>query len=552
MLGKTVGSYTITKELGEGGMGAVYLAEHSLMGKQAAVKVLLPQYCAVQEVVDRFFNEAKSASMIKHPGIVDIYDFGTQDNGSAFIVMELLEGEPLSDLLEREPRLASARVALLGQQMARALQAAHDLGIVHRDLKPDNIFLEPDSAAVGGERPKILDFGIAKLGGDLSDSSVKTRTGAIMGTPIFMSPEQCTGAGHVDNRSDVYSLGCILYCMVCGKPPFVKEGAGALIAAHITEVPQALSALEAQVDSDLEAIIMSTLAKSPEQRPQSMDALANALGSITWRSAGPGSPGPGRATPRADTAELFGNEAEASASSRFAKTQASPTPGSSIQGGVSSMASAQPAGGPASSSTTLSGSNGMHEYEEIPRRRQLRSWFAGGLAVVAIGIAALIIARGDKSEHTARRRNIEPASETVARPAPPAATPPNATSIKLKLVSIPPAEVYALDNRLLGETPYTHSRTPAEGEVVFLLRAEGFHDLRVTMPADRDDAQSFTLKAVPPKPVAVPSPEPQKPRRSVRRSDRSSQPAAGSAEPKKPPPNVKTPETEPVGMGGRL
>jgi serine/threonine-protein kinase len=177
-------------------MGAVFLAEHTTLGKKAAVKVLLPEYSVSTDIVNRFFNEARSATMIRHAGIVDIYDFGKHNNGSAFIVMELLDGESLADRLRREKRLDEALVIDVTRQVAAALAAAHAKGIVHRDLKPDNVFLVPDATIPCGLRAKVLDFGIAKLAGD--HGGMKTQTGAVMGTPAYMAPEQCRGAGNVD------------------------------------------------------------------------------------------------------------------------------------------------------------------------------------------------------------------------------------------------------------------------------------------------------------------------------------------------------------------
>ena len=479
VIGKTVGSYTIVRELGEGGMGAVYLAEHKLMGKQAAVKVLLPQYCAVQEVVERFFNEAKAASMIKHPGIVDIYDFGTQEDGSAFIVMELLEGEALSDKLKRDRRLPNPEVALLGQQMAKALEAAHALGIVHRDLKPDNVFLEPDSAAKGGVRPKILDFGIAKLNDDLSDSMVKTRTGAIMGTPIFMSPEQCSGAGVIDGRADVYSLGCILHLMVCARPPFVKKGAGALIAAHLTEQAAPLSSFEASVDPKLEAIIMSTLAKSPDERPQSMGALANALGTLTGETTMGGTP-----VARANTQELFGEPTPVPpVDERTAKTTLSTS--------VSSTSNID-----AAAAAALEG-------QRAPSKGIPKIAYVAGVAVAAAAAAVLVVGGGGDAKSPAEAKPLAAAPPPVSQPvvpepqAEPVVTPPKPGDeiIKLELHSEPEgATVYRrADGVKLGITPYTDEFAKGRGELELLLKRDRYEQLVVSVPLQANFAESVTL-----------------------------------------------------------
>src|SRR5215510_6594604 len=184
-------------------MGAVFLAEHTLIGRRAAIKVLLPALSQQREIVDRFFNEARATTSIPDPGIVQVFDFGFNVDGSAYIVMEFLEGEPLDKRLTRLGLLAASDALRITRQVSGSLGAAHARGIVHRDLKPDNIFMVRDPEAPGGERPKILDFGIAKLGGD-NPSRMRTQTGALMGTPVYMSPEQCRGAGLVDHRSDIY------------------------------------------------------------------------------------------------------------------------------------------------------------------------------------------------------------------------------------------------------------------------------------------------------------------------------------------------------------
>jgi serine/threonine protein kinase len=243
MIGQRIGNYQITKLLAEGGMGAVYLAEHPAIGRRVAVKVLLPEVASDAEMVRRFFNEARAAHAIRHPGIVEILDFGTLPDGASYIVMELLEGESLGARLQRVGRLAPENAVDFAAQAAAALGAAHAQGIVHRDLKPDNLFLVADERVPGHELVKVLDFGIAKLSrGPNGAGSFKTRTGVLMGTPVYMSPEQCLGTKEVDHRSDIYSLGIILFQMLAGAPPFMSEGHGELIHMQISAPPRRLIA----------------------------------------------------------------------------------------------------------------------------------------------------------------------------------------------------------------------------------------------------------------------------------------------------------------------
>ncbi|HSN27724.1 MAG TPA: serine/threonine-protein kinase [Kofleriaceae bacterium] len=276
MLGTVLGGYRITGELSAGGMGQVYKADHEVLPRHAAVKLLRPELTANTEIVQRFFNEAKAATAIRHPGIVEVFDFGYTDHGRAFLVMEFLEGEPLSRRIDRGP-LRETDAAQLARGIASALVAAHGKGIVHRDLKPDNIFLVPDPDVPLRERPKLLDFGIAKLGDHMPKELRHTVTGALIGTPRYMAPEQARAAAAIDGRADLYSLGCILYEMLVGKPPFQAEGAGELIALHMFEVPKPPSARGVQVAPALEAIAMRLLEKEPADRYANAEALIAAL-----------------------------------------------------------------------------------------------------------------------------------------------------------------------------------------------------------------------------------------------------------------------------------
>jgi serine/threonine protein kinase len=278
----TAGNYRILSKIADGGMGTVYRGEHSLIGRRVAIKVLLPEFTANQEIVHRFFNEAKATSAIQHPGIVEIFDFGYLDTGAAYIVMELLDGVTLARRIKERGMMGEGEAAALLRAVCNALAAAHDKGIVHRDLKPDNIFLVPDLESATGERPKLLDFGIAKLT-DLGGAGGATKTGAVMGTPTYMSPEQCRGSGDVDQRADLYSLGCIYYQLLVGRPPFANHGAGEVIGQHLFVEPKPPTQFRADIAPDTEALIMRLLQKDPALRPQSARELAAELQALAHR-----------------------------------------------------------------------------------------------------------------------------------------------------------------------------------------------------------------------------------------------------------------------------
>ena len=216
MVGKKINNYELRELVGDGAMGVVYLAEHPVLRRRVAVKLLKRQYLESPSLVTRFVNEARAAAAIHHPNVIEVIDVGMVDDDVPYIMMEFLDGEPLSRRLTRE-RLGVGKAVDIAIQAARAVAASHALEIVHRDLKPENLFLVPDPMSPGGERVKVLDFGIAKLRPDWSGSDgAKTRTGVIFGTPAYMSPEQCRGLNdEVDGATDIYALGCILFEMLC-------------------------------------------------------------------------------------------------------------------------------------------------------------------------------------------------------------------------------------------------------------------------------------------------------------------------------------------------
>jgi eukaryotic-like serine/threonine-protein kinase len=279
VIGTTAGNYRILDKISDGGMGTVYRAEHVMIGQRVAIKVLQPELTHNREIVARFFNEAKATSAIRHPGIVVVLDFGYLESGLAYIVMELLEGMTLARRIKMRGAMPEGEAAAMLRGVCSGLAAAHDKGIIHRDLKPDNLFLVEDPDVPGGERIKILDFGIAKLT-DIGSAHAATKTGAVMGTPTYMSPEQCRGSGDVDVRADIYSLGCIFYQLLTGKPPFAMEGAGEVIGMHLYVQPEPPSRHQLGISPDTEALVLAMLAKDPNLRPQTARALAQALATI--------------------------------------------------------------------------------------------------------------------------------------------------------------------------------------------------------------------------------------------------------------------------------
>ncbi|MGB8297542.1 MAG: serine/threonine-protein kinase, partial [Polyangia bacterium] len=274
-VGQTIGNYTITAKLGEGGMGVVYLAEHPVIGRKVAMKAIHPELSRNPEVVSRFVTEAKAVNQIGNEHIVDIHDFGTTPDGDFYFIMEFLQGEALSDRIKREAPLDPARALDIAAQVADALAASHAHGIIHRDLKPENIFLIHKGNT--NDFVKVLDFGLAKLTSGDDKVSHKTRTGSVMGTPYYMSPEQCEGRPNIDHRADVYSLGVILFEMMTRQVPFGGEGYGEIIVKHITAPVPSPRALNPRLSAAHEAILLRALAKNRDERFRGMDDFRVAM-----------------------------------------------------------------------------------------------------------------------------------------------------------------------------------------------------------------------------------------------------------------------------------
>ena len=274
--------YVVKGKLGQGAMGAVYKAEHTMMGKSVAIKVLLPEMSSNLEIVERFQREARAAAAIEHPNICSATDFGQLPDGSFFLVMEFLDGRTLDDEIAAHHVLGPSRTIAIIDQLLGALQDAHDLNIVHRDLKPENIMLV--DRAQNHDFVKVTDFGIASVkpsNADETDARL-TRAGVAFGTPAYMSPEQVAGAMDLDHRSDLYSVGVIMFEMLTGEVPFQGANVAAVMAQHLTEPAPSLRerAPRANIPPALELVVLKLMAKSPDERFQSASELRQTLAEL--------------------------------------------------------------------------------------------------------------------------------------------------------------------------------------------------------------------------------------------------------------------------------
>jgi serine/threonine protein kinase len=323
--GSLIGNYQVVGLLGQGGMGAVFEAVHKDIGRRAAIKVLHPEYAQHPLLTTRFLNEARAVNMARHPGLIEIFEYGVLPEGLPFLVMEYLEGQILRSVIEQAGGAPVPDALVLARHIALALHAAHEKGIVHRDLKPANVMILPDPP--GARRVKVFDFGLAKLtnAGAVPAGRKLSMTGAALGTPAYMSPEQCLGVTSVDGKADVYSLGVMLYEMLSGRLPFDAHLPFEFMAMHVQTTPPPLTAAAPQVGPEVAALTHRMLAKWPAERPD-MARVAAALGQILDGAGAPAGPvsvvstplpaAPAVATPRrvlvvddeqdlADTLSLF-------------------------------------------------------------------------------------------------------------------------------------------------------------------------------------------------------------------------------------------------------
>jgi serine/threonine-protein kinase len=404
LLGTAIGPYRVARLLGVGGMGRVYKGVHPSIGSRVAIKVLSRECSDRRDLVERFFAEARAVNLIRHESIVNILDLATLPDGRPYIIMEYLDGAPLSGVVEvaqlRGQPLPLGGLARLAAEVLDALGAAHGKGIVHRDLKPDNVFVTPAG------RAKVLDFGIAKL----SDTPVAaaTRTGSLLGTPHYMSPEQAAGRP-VDHRTDIYAMGVILFECATGRKPFHADSLFELLRLHIEAPPPSPRAFRPDIPAGLEQVIATALAKAPDARFASAQAMSTALHHAAQE------------LPPAAWAPITGG---GDAVSTTPQVWAPSMP-------ASWAGSHQPASlPPPATPTTMSGSAGqVAQPTAAPSPSVARApssskgaWIAlGALVLVGGGVVAGVLATGGGGAKPA-------AAPVVAHEPPPTVTPPTTTS----------------------------------------------------------------------------------------------------------------------------
>lgn len=470
MLGMVVdGRYRVDRKIGEGGMGVVYLATHTVLGKKLALKILRSEMARDAEVVQRFMQEAQSASSIGHPNIIDINDFGRLADGSVYFVMEYLEGESLTSYIQRGGSIPIADALAIVRQIASALGAAHARGIVHRDLKPDNIQLVSRQS---GLVVKILDFGIAKVGGA---SSKLTRTGVIFGTPHYMAPEQAAGQS-VDGRTDLYALGCILYEMFTGRVPFDADTFMGILSKHMFEVPARPTALADGTRLGVyEDVVMRMLAKKPEQRYASMEEFSAELDRV---SAGGRATAFGRAAPGlADVLEPQ-NAAEAVAEERHASSSSAvkKAPTLAIVAGVIVLVCG--AGG----AYLLFGSS----------REPVAATAPAASGVTASAVTPTLLA-------------------PVAPVVPPVVNQPVAAQApaSIEMTTEPPGAEILIEGAFVGNAPVSVPR-PASGERIAMVRMTGYEEKKVVLSASSPPRFELVLERAA-RPRAQPTKRPTSP-----------------------------------------
>jgi serine/threonine protein kinase len=556
-VGQTLGAYRLLELIGKGGMGFVYRAEHARLGREVALKVLRADYAKRRDAVSRFFQEARTVNRIRHRNIVDVTDFIELDDGTTYIIMELLRGKSLGAWARSgAAHVDLPRALALLIQICDGLAAAHAVGVIHRDLKPDNVIIIGTSD--GAEQVKLLDFGVAKLiNRDDEDVGLETAAGSVIGTPAYMSPEQAGGLV-VDHRADIYSLGAIMYELFCGQPLFRGRSFGEYVRKHLNElpVPPRQTTGGANLDGRVEHMLMRCLEKQPERRYQTAedlrDELLHLLAGIETHEhtldgarprlplpAGPASvsgtltPPPGHSTQPPPGPGTLMAMMNANASGQHPSHVSHPGYGSQHPGYMSHP------GGPGY--VSYPGYGSQVSIVEAPRR----TWLIALVAVAAIGVAvaAVFVA--------ATRTGTPPVAQPLPAPAAPtqitevAPAAPRAPVISVRIDAPMGSSVLAANaNVVVCAAPCTVAIDPADGGSTvqrdFVVRKPGFVDHQITIDlADPPVALTIALE-----PVAAAA-DPSSDSRRTSRGDRTPPPPPVVVEDKPPPPPVVVVEDTP-------
>ena len=467
-LGQTFGTYKLMELLGKGGMGYVYRAEHTKLGREVALKLLRADYARRRDAVNRFFQEAKTVNRVRHRNIVDVTDFVELGDGTTFIIMELLRGQSLGRWSRSGVDLPRALAVLV--QICDGLGAAHAVGVVHRDLKPDNVIVVPTSD--GAEMVKLLDFGVAKLvNRDDEDVGFETQAGSVIGTPAYMSPEQAGGMA-VDQRSDIYSLGAIMYELFCGEPLFRGRSFGEFVRKHLTEMPIPPRQTQggSNIEPALELLILRSIAKEPNDRFAHIVELRDGLLALL----GGAEPNPSGLHPPSGLNRHL--------STHLPSSQQMPLPAPQL--------TTQPTPPPYALSHISQPSYAPNGYASVtPAKSTMWPWLLGGAVAVGLGITAALfyVQRSDdtKAADVAAVQMPVVAPTPLVEPAPQLPVAP-AKQVELRFDSLPSGGVYAEGHSAeLCRTPCAFNIDLADGGPTdhrnFVVRSEGYLDKTIAI-----------------------------------------------------------------------
>jgi len=528
--GQSFGNFQVVRLLGEGGFGEVYEAENPFLQRRAAIKVLHTAMVQDPELVRRFLNEARAASAIRHPNIIDVFDAGVTPEGEPYILMEFLEGDSLQKVLLERGRIPLRTVQEIARQAGSALSAAHAAGIVHRDLKPENVFLIPDEAMPLGFRVKVLDFGIAKVKHrDDQNSTLKTQAGLLMGSPAYMSPEQCRDSSDVDLRTDIYSLAIMIYEMLSGLPPFASKSDSEMLVMQITADPPPLRQHVPDVPEYVEQSVMRALAKDREVRFGNVDYFVGAmLGNYPALTAQGSAP--------AAVAGLGGSPSGSVYSAHGFGYQRTPAPVlvGNFASRVGLTPGPMPVPAPSPTITTLSHATGEASPPPLPSESELdleavkpRRW----PLVVILGVAGAAAALFFVFRPTSLSTTAGPAAAQKSPAVQSAAG--EAVPTVLVRVQSSPAGANVLDGKdgsALGMTPLQKSYPLAKGSVGMTLRLAGYKDKSIAVALDGNSSTTVELERMEAAPAEAAG------KRAVTRVEPSKEPkkSGGARKPPKP------------------